>query len=80
MPTYTRNEATVVAASLRFLVISNEMNHVSDRWSIRYFRDEDECCVRLADIESNPAGENSGIQPLVEVWRLNDASVPPKNY
>ena len=73
MPTYTHNEATVVAASLRCLVISHEIDQVSGHWSINYFRDEDECYIRLADVERNPAGENSGIQPSVEVWRLNDA-------
>ena len=82
MPTHTHSEATVLAASLRCLVISNEVNQISGHWPIRYFQDKDECYLRLADVERNPASENSGISPSVEVWRLNDApkslhSVPP---
>ena len=82
MPTYTHSEATVLAASLRCLVISNEIDQVSAHWSIRYFRDNDECYLRLADVKRNPMGENSGIQPSVELWRLNDTpkslhSIPP---
>lgn len=82
MPTHVQTEATLVAASLRCLVISNEISHVSGHWSTGYFVREDERYVRLADVERNPRGEHSGIRPAVEVWRLEDDdrlpdSVPP---
>ena len=82
IPTHTHSEATVLAASLRCLVISNEINQVSGHWSIRHFRNKDECYIRFADLERNPTGADSGIQPSVDVWRLNDApkslhSIPP---
>ena len=75
MPTHTHNEATVVAASLRCLVISNEIGQVASNWSTIYFREEDERYVRLADVERSPRGE--GIRPSIDVWRLRgDASLP----
>lgn len=77
MPTHTHTEATLVAASLRCLVISNEINHVSGHWSTSYFQREHERYVRLADVERDPRGEDTGIRPAVEVWRLEDDSQLP---
>lgn len=42
MPTHSHNEATVVAASLRCLVISHETNQTSANWSNLYFLRKDE--------------------------------------
>lgn len=70
MPTYTHNEATVVAASLRCLVVSHDIIQVSGHWSIRNFPDEDEYYFWLADVERNPAGETSGVQPSVDVSKM----------
>lgn len=42
MPTHSHNEATVVAASLRCLVISNETNQTSANWPSLYFLRENE--------------------------------------
>ena len=77
VPTHTHNEATIVAASLRCLVISNEINQVSANWSNRFFQREDQRYVRLADLKRNPRGQDTGIRPSVEVWRLEqDAQLP----
>ena len=74
MPTHTRSEATVVAASLRCLVISNEISQVTANWSTSYFRNEDERYVRLADVERNPRGKDLGIRPSIDVWRVEGHS------
>ena len=77
MPKHTLNEATVVAAALRCLVISYEISQVTYNWSTLYFQRRDERYVRLADVERNPRGEDSGIRPSVDVWRLEcDARLP----
>lgn len=73
MPTHTHNEATVVAASLRCLAISSDIDHVSGNWSSRYFQSEDEHYARLADVERSTWGQDrEGIRPSVEVWRLGE--------
>lgn len=79
MPTHTHNEATVVAASLRCLAISHEIAQISGNWSTSYFQEEDERYVRLADVKRNPRGENSGIRPSVDVWRLEDDAELPES-
>ena len=77
MPKHTLNEATVVAAALRCLVISYDISQVTYNWSTLYFQRRDERYVRLADVERNPRGEDSGIRPSVDVWRLEcDARLP----
>ena len=79
MPTNTHNEATVVAASLRCLVISNEITQASHNWSTGCFEREDERYVRLADVERDPRGQSTGIRPSVEVWRLDDDAELPNS-
>ena len=77
MPTHTYNEATIVAASLRCLVISNEISHITSNWSIRHCPDEKQHYVRLTEVERYPRGQDSGIRPLVDVWKLaSDARLP----
>lgn len=77
MPTHTHNEATVVAASLRCLAISNDISHITANWSTFYFRQENERHVRLADLERKPRGQDLGIRPSVDVWRWrSDDSLP----
>ena len=73
MPTHTQHEATVVAASLRCLAISNDIDQITSNWSTRYFQSENDSYVRLADVERKTSGQDiEGIWPSVEVWRLGD--------
>ncbi len=74
MPTHTRGEATIVAAALRCLVISNEINQVGMNWSTRFFRRKDERYARLADVERS---QDQGIRPSVKVWRLERGTQLP---
>lgn len=67
MPKHTLNEATVVAAALCCLVISYGISQVTYNWSTLYFQRRDECYVHLANVEQNPRGEDSSIQPSVDV-------------
>lgn len=77
MSTHTNSEATLVAAALRCLAISNEINQVTIHWSTRYFEHKDERYVRLADMRRDRVGERAGTSPSVEVWRLgNGARLP----
>ena len=77
MPTHTYNEATIVAASLRCLVISNEISHITSNWSIGQCEDEKPHYFRLTEVERYPRGQNLGIRPLVDVWKLaSDARLP----
>ena len=77
MPTHTCNEATIVAASLRCLVISNEISHITANWSIGQCLDEKPHYFRLTDLERHPRGQDLGIRPLVDVWKLaSDACLP----
>lgn len=82
MPTNTRNEATIVGAALRCLVISYRIKMISNYWSTGYFRSKDERYVRLAEVDRDPRGQNTGIRPAVDLWRLSKNapmpdSVPP---
>lgn len=70
MPTHTHNEATIVAASLRCLAISNEINQISGNWFSSCFGCEDQRYARLAYVKRNPGGQNTGIRPSVVVWRF----------
>ena len=77
MPTHTCNEATIVAASLRCLVISNEISHITGNWPLGQSLDEKPDYFRLTDLKRYPRGQNLGIRPLVDVWRLaSDAHLP----
>lgn len=71
MPTHTHNEATVVAASLRCLAISYEIGQVWRNWTIDHFEFEI-VDVRLRDQERNPMGQNAGILPSVDIWKVED--------
>ena len=74
MPTHIHNEATIVAASLRCLVISNEINQITSSWSIGQGPDEKQHYCRLTDVDRD---QDWGIRPLVDVWKLaSDARLP----
>ena len=77
MPTHTHGEATVVAASLRCLVISQPIFQISFNWSRSEFRSEDERYSRLADLDRSPGGHNTGILPLIDAWRLGTSEQLP---
>ena len=73
MPTHTYNEATIVAAALRCLVISNEISQVTLNWSIGQCPDETQRYLRLTNVERSPRG----VRPSVDVWKLaSDARLP----
>ena len=77
MPTHTYNEATIVAGSLRCLVISNEISQVRSHWTIRQCPDEKQHHYHLTDVERYPRGQDSGILPMIDVWKLaSDALLP----
>ena len=74
MPTHIYNEATIVAASLRCLVISNEIGQITSSWSIGQGPDEKQHYCRLTDVDRD---QDWGIRPLVDVWKLaSDARLP----
>lgn len=77
MPTHTHNEATVVAASLRCLAISDDNQQISGTWSLSDLRRKEERYYCLADVERHPGGHDTGIRPSVEVWRLRDEAELP---
>lgn len=77
MPTHTYGEATVVAASLRCLVISQQISRVWAHWSGSDFQSEDERYSRLADLKRNPRGKDTGIGPSIDAWRLGKSEQLP---
>ena len=77
MPTHAYTEATVVAASLRCLVITYEISHVTANWSTKYVIQDDQYHIRLQDVEKSPRGDDRGIRPAVDVWKLADEAPLP---
>ena len=75
IPTNSRGEATLIAASLRCLLISYEIEQISINWAGRPFENQEDTYVRLTELETEPKG---GLSPSVELWKLADGYVLPK--